>query len=126
MEKDKKISSEQLLSQKKATKRIAMWHGIAVSVRTLLPIREVGLFVNSVMDGCYDVEHDAFIPEMMDFAFRVNVVTRYACVELPLDIEDQYEVLYNTDIFDTIVASINEAQLKSIRETINALMFKSR
>ncbi len=124
MEKEKRISSEQLLSQKKANKRMAMWHGIAVSVRTLLPIREVTLFINSVMDSCYDTEHDNFVPEMMDFAFRVNVVTRYACVDLPLDIEDKYEVLYNTDIFDTIAAAVNNSQLQSIRETIFSLMYR--
>lgn len=126
MEKAKRVSVEQLRSHNKPVCRTILWHGNAVTIRTLLPIKEVTLFVNSVMEGCYDIPHNAFIPEMMDFAFRVNVVTRYACVDLPTDIEEQYEIIYNTDIFDTIVASINVAQLQSIRDTINALMFKAR
>lgn len=126
MEKIKKISVEQLRTHNKPSQRTILWHGIAVTIRYLLPIKEVTLLVNSVMDGCYDKAHDVFIPEMMDFAFRVNIVTRYACVDLPQDIEEQYEILYNTDIFDTIASAINTAQMQSIKDTIYALMFKAK
>lgn len=80
------------------------------------------MIINSVMDACYDKEHDVFIPEMKDFALRVNVVSRYACVDLPEDIAEQHSILYNTDIFDTIVAAVNTAQIETIKETLNALM----
>ena len=126
MEKIKIITAEQLRSANSApSHRIIMWHGIAVTLRPLLPLIEVTQFVNSVMNSCYDKEHDTFVPDMKDFAFRVNTVSRYACVELPQDIEEQYSVLYNTDIFDTILSHINKAQIESIREAINTCMRNS-
>lgn len=126
MEKIKKITVEQLRSANSApSHRVIMWHGIAMTLRPLLPLVEVTQFVNSVMNSCYDKEHDVFVPDMKDFAFRVNTVSRYACVELPQDIEEQYSVLYNTDIFDTILSHINKAQIESIREAINTCMRNS-
>ena len=126
MEKVKKITAEQLrCANNVPSHRTVMWHGIAVTLRTLLPLVEVTQFVNSVMDSCYDKEHDVFVPDMMDFAFRVNAVSRYACVELPESIEEQYSILYNTDIFDTIVSYANAAQLQSIKDAINVCMRNS-
>lgn len=126
MEKVKKITAEQLRGANNApSHRTVMWHGIAVTLRPLLPLVEVTQFVNSVMDSCYDKEHDVFVPDMIDFAFRVNAVSRYACVELPESIEEQYSILYNTDIFDTIVSYANAAQLQSIKDAINVCMRNS-
>jgi len=123
MNKIKQITVDQLRATNTTPmSRTVMWHGRAVSVRTLLPVRELSQFINSVMSACYDDEHDVFVPEMMDFAFRVNVVSRYACVELPDDIEEQYVLLYNTDIYDSIVAAVNAAQLQSIEKTIGVLI----
>jgi hypothetical protein len=123
MEKAKKITAEQLRAANTApTNRTVMWHGIAVTVRPMLPLAEVTQFVNSVMDSCYDKGRDMFVPDMKDFAFRVNVVSRYACVELPPSIEEQYAILYNTDIFDTIMSHINQPQIESIKDAINTCM----
>lgn len=127
MEKIKRITAEQLCTaNSKPTHRTIIWHGIAVTVRTLLPIQEVSMIINSVMDACYDQTHDVFMPEMKDFAFRANVVSHYACVDFPNDIEEQYSILYNTDIFDTVVAAVNPAQIESIRETLSTLMANTR
>ena len=126
MEKVNKITAEQLRGANNVpSHRTVMWHGIAVTLRPLLSLVEVTQFVNSVMDSCYDKEHDVFVPDMMDFAFRVNAVSRYACVELPESIEEQYSILYNTDIFDTIVSYANAAQLQSIKDAINVCMRNS-
>lgn len=125
MEKVKIITAEQLLSaDTKPSHKTLMWHGHAVTVRYLIPLIEVTQFINSVMNSCYDKEHDLFMPDMMDFAFRVNVVSRYASVELPGDINKQYSVLYNTDIFDVIVSNVNSSQIKSIRDSIDICMMR--
>ena len=126
MEKFKKITAEQLRSATTApTHRTIVWRGIALTIRTLLPIVEVTQFVNSVMDSCYDKTHDVFVPDIKDFAFRVNTVSRYACVELPKDINEQYSILYNTDLFDTILAHINQAQIRAIEDAINICLHNS-
>ena len=126
MTKIKKITVDQLRAHCKPVQTTTMWHGIAVTVRTVLPMQEITSFVNSVMDGCYDSTHDIMVPEMMDFAFRLNVVMRYACVDLPEDIAEQYELLYNTDLYDCIVAVVNSAQVEFIRNTISNLLFKAK
>lgn len=123
MEKAKKITSDQLLAKNNMpTHRTIIWHGMAITVRTLLPIQEVSQFVNSVMDCCYDKSRDIFVPDMKDFAFRFNVVSRYACVDLPTNIEEQYSVLYNTDIYDSVLRSVNSGQIAALNEAINICM----
>lgn len=125
MASERKVSVEQLRKIGSApASRTVMWHGIAVTVRTLLPFSETVQFVGSVLASCYDKSHDRFVPEMKDFAIRANTVLRYACVELPDDFEEQYALLYTTDIYDFVLSVINRPQLDSILETINICIRK--
>ena len=125
MSKPKTISLEQLRSHKEPLQRTIMWHGIAVTVRTILPMSEAISFVDGIMKACYDKTHDIIMPEVMDFAFRFYVVTSYAHVEMPDNIEEQYELLYCTDVFDVIANAVNHAQLKSLRDTVSSLLFRT-
>ena len=122
----KVLKAEQILANLPAEKqRIIMWHGNAITVRELLPITELSSFVNSVLNCCYDEKHDVVVPEMMDFAFRINVITSYATVELPDEICNQYAMAYQTDLFDSIVSVINKQQLCAIRDAIELCLKKS-
>ena len=93
-----------------------------ISVRPLLTFRETSCFVNTVMAACFDDEHGIAVPEAMDFAIRANTVLRYTNLELPEDLEEQYTILYGTDIYDTIRQNIQTAQLDAIIKTIELCM----
>ena len=126
MDNEGKITSEQLKQLIKENEPFNMktidWRGMPLTVRTFIPLKEVIDFTNNVRDNCFDEKSNRFVLEMVDFAFRVNVVLRYSCAELPKETEAQYYILYNTDLFDTIAEAINSTQLKSIYETIKRYM----
>lgn len=102
--------------------RTVRWRNLPISVRPLLTFRETSCFVNTVMAACFDDEHGIAVPEAMDFAIRANTVLRYTNLELPEDLEEQYTVLYGTDIYDTIRQNIQTAQLDAIIKTIELCM----
>ena len=102
--------------------KTVVWHGLNMTIRPLLTMQEVTQFVDSVMTTCHDKERDLFFPEMIDFAFRVNVVMRYACVKLPEDVDEQYRLVYATDLYETIRCKINQSQLNALWYTISICM----
>lgn len=107
-----------------------LWHGYATTVRMMLSLEEVTQFIDSVIDT-YHISGglaypDRFFPENIDFAFRVNTVMRYACIDLPEELEDQYAVMYATDLFDVVSSNVNQAQLKAIRQAIDYYIARLR
>ena len=102
------------------------WRNLTISVRPLLTFRETSHFVNTVMDACFDKEHGVAVPEAMDFAVRANTVLRYTNLELPKDLEEQYAILYGTDIYDTVRQHIQTAQLDSVIGAIELCMTKMK
>lgn len=94
------------------------WNGRNVSVKRLLPFREVSQFINAVMDLCFDTEHEIAIPEAADFAIRLNVLIRYAGIMMTDDIEEQYQIAYESGLYEEIVKEVNAAQLDAIQQTV--------
>lgn len=94
--------------------RRIQWRGLDVIIRSMIDLPEIPSFFSSVMSACYDEEHDLFMPEMLDFAVRANTVLRYSNIILPDDAEEQYRILYGTDLFQTVKDNICFDQVESI------------
>ena len=94
------------------------WNGRHITVKKMLSFRELSQFINQVMDFCFDPEHEIAIPEAADFAIRLNVLMMYAGIVLTCDIDEQYRFVYESGLYEAISASINPAQLESIRDTV--------
>ena len=88
------------------------WNGKAVKVKPLLPPSEMSEFLNSVMDAC--VMRESVMPEFMDLAIRANTVLYYTDAELPETLDGQTELLYGTDLYDTVREHICKAQLDAL------------
>ena len=114
------ISPEQVLSviNNDIEYKNVEWRGLNIVIRPAISFRETSQFINSVMSGCLNNDKDVFVPEAIDFAFRLNTVMRYTNIILPDAIEDQYRILYCTDIYSTVCENINEEQLSSIRYAV--------
>lgn len=95
-----------------------IWNGKSVYVKRLLSFREVSQFINAVIDLCFDTEHEIAIPEAADFAIRLNVLMRYAGIIMDDDIEEQYRIVYESNLYESIIGVINSAQLDAIRDTV--------
>ena len=95
-----------------------LWNGKTVTVAKLLSFREVSQFINAVMDLCFDTEHEIAVPEAADFAIRLNVLMRYAGIMMTGDIEEQYQIVYESGLYEAIANVVNQAQLDAIRQTV--------
>ena len=96
-----------------------MWHkNKAILVRRFIPFNEVPAIVEQIVTTVLNPETKEFYPELRDFAFRAAFVMAYALVQMPESIEDQYELLYTTDLYDVVMKHAFQAQVQSIRDAV--------
>ena len=94
------------------------WAGIRVKIKRTLPLRDMLEFVSDAVGCCFQ-ENGEYMPELLDFAIRANILTRYANFSMPDNLEHRYELAYNTDAVDFVCGKINSAQLNEIIAAIN-------
>ncbi len=95
------------------------WHETEVSVKRTLSLTEMLSFVNDVVESCFNDEL-GFMPEVMDFAIKSNILTRYANFSMPDNLEHRYQMVYATDAVDTVCAAVNTTQLQEIVDAVNS------
>lgn len=95
----------------------ADWHGVEISITKNLSLSDMLSFVADVVAKCFDENGDYF-PELMDFAIKENILTRYANFTMPGNVEHEYSIIYQTDAVDFVCEHINSNQLKDIVESI--------
>lgn len=114
-----KITAEQMMAiDREPENRTIQWKGRTITVRPFLSLKETSEFVDSVMTACYDEERKVLFPELLDFAFRINVICRYSMVELPSDIEVQHRIVYMTDLYNIVYRAICQSQVDALWDTI--------
>lgn len=97
----------------------AEWHGVEVSITKTISLSDMLSFVSDVVAKCFDENGDYF-PELMDFAIKENILTRFANFRMPSNVDHQYNILYQTDAVDFVCMHINENQLNDIIDSIEA------
>lgn len=96
----------------------AEWRGLEVSIKHNLSFTEVLEFVNDVVMSCFQDDGN-FIPEVMDFAIKSNILSKYTNFSLPDKLEHRYEIIYNSDVVDFVCQNINMQQLREITASID-------
>ena len=94
------------------------WFGIDITINCSLGLQDVLGFVSEVADACFTSSGE-FLPEIMDFAIRRGVLTRYANFTLPENVEKQYWLIYNTDAVGAVMRHVNRSQFREITDAIN-------
>ena len=112
------ISASQLTMQMSPSNRQykkVVWHNnLQLSVRPFLPVEEMLEAVHGIVETVFqttDLTGGFCAVELFDFAIRAAIVSYYAAVELPDTLEKQYELLYTTDLYETVCKHINQGQL---------------
>ena len=95
-----------------------IWNGTELRIKKSLSFSEMLSFVNDVVKSCIQEEH-GYMPELMDFAIKSNILSRYANFSLPDNLEHRYDILYQTDAVAFVVSHINKSQLQEITTAIN-------
>ncbi len=93
-------------------------NGVELEINPYLPFYEMMEMVNDVAGCCFN-EDAGFLPELMDFAFRVNVLERYTNLMLPDDLNEKYEMVYGTDLVEFVLEHVHQNQLKAMIKAIN-------
>jgi len=99
----------------------ANWHGLIIDIKYLLTKDDEFKLIHSIINCCTTSEGE-FVPEMVDMAMRACIVTTYASVDLPDDIDEQYKLLYHSTLFDTVKSNVNQAQINHIIKIISLLV----
>ena len=93
------------------------WHGTEVTVKHTIGFTDMMEFVHDAAESCFS-ESGSFVPEVMDFAIKSNILTRYANFILPDDLEHRYAMIYGSDIVGVVCEHINNEQLQEITSAI--------
>lgn len=113
MAKVKKISInawEQVMKDTYTHSSTVDWNGVEITIINTLPMKEMLTFVDNVVKSCFTQDTLTYIPEVKDFAIKSNLVEMYTNVSLPSNLATRYDLIYRTDLVETILKSINIAQ----------------
>lgn len=123
MAKTKKISINAMDKVVKDTyipTTIINWNGLEVVVKHNLSFTEVLEFVDSVTKTCFSSDTGTYMPEVKDFAVKSNILERYANFTLPNNLEHRYEIIYHTNIIETVLGAVNHQQFNEMMVAIDA------
>lgn len=118
---EKKVSISSLdnvVKEQRTEKIVDTWHDIEVTVKPSISFTETLEFANDVTMSCFSDEN-GFVPEVMDFAIKSNILSKYANFSLPDNLEHRHEIIYNTDAVQFVCQRINMEQLREITASID-------
>lgn len=95
------------------------WRGVDVAFRKLLTFTEYVDLVRNVIEMCTDTNGVDIHTEMVEFAFRLNVLAFFTDIALPDNIEDQFRYVFWTDIYKFVTEHVDSGQLETLRQTID-------
>ena len=102
--------------------KIIRWNGLDIAVRRIIKLDEMQKLIGMVLDRCWNGEY--FKNECVDFYLRSAVILFYTSAYLPEDEDIEYEILYGTDLFESVKECISTDQLTSIRNALKLYMTK--
>lgn len=89
------------------------WHTSNLTIRRIITPSEYIDTIDHIVQDC--VSNDGKIAtDFLDFAFRVNIISTYAYVELPNDLSELHLIIYASDLFETIYKYASSSQIDSI------------
>lgn len=111
MKKTKKVSFNMIYSDMvKKDPKTVLYKGVnneyEILVQQQLNFKDAMNFVNDIVESCFDDSMDTYRPETFDFALRVNTLVYYAGLTIPGDIAKAYSVVYGTELFNMVLAQI--------------------
>ncbi len=112
-----KSTFEDVMNSAFPNDEVVSWNGVSFVVSKVIDLAEMISFVKNVVESCFD-DNGMYMPELKDFAFRVNVVGKYTDITMPIGSDKQYALLYRTDLYPTIVSKIDELQMAAICEAV--------
>ena len=121
MAKTKRVSVnafEKVMKEVYTPTEVFNWHGIEVTVKKTLSLKEMLEFVDSVVKSCFAKDTNTYMPEIQDFATKVCILEKYANFTMPSNVESQYVLAYCTDAVECVLSRVNQEQFDEINYAI--------
>lgn len=96
------------------TIQIPVYDGIIVDVKRSLGMKEALQFVQDIVSTCFDEEEATYIPEIFDAAVRIGTLMHYAGFDVPKEADKAFKVVYETELFDSILQVIDGRQFDEL------------
>lgn len=96
---------------------VTQWCETDVTIKRTIGLADMIAFADNVADCCF-MEDGSYHPELREFLFRCNVLTRYANFSLPENVEHKFELVYGTDAYDFVTQYVDERQLNMLDAAI--------
>lgn len=109
---------EKVIDTKKVVKDV--WEGMNITIKPTLTLAEVLTMVSTVVKTCFSEEEGTYLPEVKDFAIKKCILEIYANIKLSNDPSKDYDIIYNSDLVDFIMANINRQQFSEIMAAIDS------
>lgn len=94
------------------------WNGLSIRISPTLPINKMLEFTANVVESCFDNDGN-YIPEILDFAVKYNIIDKYTNIALPKDMSKQYELLTRSNICDFILQFVDQHQFNEMIRAID-------
>lgn len=95
-----------------------LWHGKRISVNPLLSFKDLFEIVMAVVDACVDRDKNVMVVESVDFIFKKVTLEQYGNITFPKGVEEQYKIIYGSDLVKHVWNEVNQVQLSSLKEII--------
>lgn len=95
-----------------------LWRGKTVKVKPSLSFEEMIDCYNDITGTITDEATGMIRYELLDFTVKIYILAYYTQLEFPQTIEEQYDMIYNTDLYGSIAAAVNQEQTAAIKEAV--------
>lgn len=89
------------------------WCGLDITIKRYLDLNEALAFITKVVESSFD-ESGEYAPERQYIAMRLVTIALYTNLSLPKSIEEQYDLIYGTDLYSFVADRVDEDQYNSI------------
>ena len=94
------------------------FNGEDIIIKSTIDFGNMLRVVSEVFDGSFD-EDGVYSPELTDFYIRKEIIESYSNVELPINPVDTYNIVYNTELYRSMLGYINQDQIADIFKSID-------
>ncbi len=116
-EEEKIVPIEKVISPVKI--ETVTFYDIDINVKKELGLREVLSFVRTVVDTIIEYATGEFSYNRKDYIIGIATLAFFTDLELPSDIEKQYDLVTRTNIVSMVVSHINEKQYFHILDSVD-------
>ena len=95
------------------------WNEMSISVKRYLDMEDMMNFTYSVFNSCFSNTTGEYRPEVKDFAIRSCILEIYANIDLPDNLADRYNLIYQSNIIPEIMPYIDQAQINALMIAID-------